>query len=230
MYDRRKPVRDDDRRAVLRNRIECVLNLLFRVAVEGARRFVQIKIGGPLRIVRAQMLAAAGELWVRGVEFDWDAMHAPARPRKIELPTYPFERKRYWLPDSVAAAAPTPTRAPGEHTLDDWFYAPMWKQRDPRAVMHSRSCRAHGVDLPRRTGLGAALRRGGTARSRRVRRSRGVVVRRGRSENVCDGPDGACALCATAHGGPRGRARPDPMGAPLECQWIGRRRQFTRSM
>nr|WP_281252616.1 thioester reductase domain-containing protein [Lentzea kentuckyensis] len=46
--------------------------------------------GGVDRFVRA-----LGEAFVRGVEVDWAGMFPGAR--KVKLPTYPFQRRRYWL-------------------------------------------------------------------------------------------------------------------------------------
>jgi acyl transferase domain-containing protein len=43
------------------------------------------------------MLFALGNLWVSGVPVDWKAFHAHERLRRVPLPTYPFQRKRYWL-------------------------------------------------------------------------------------------------------------------------------------
>ena len=45
---------------------------------------------------RVRMLQSLGELWCCGVTIDWTAVHAPAR--RVPLPTYPFQRKRHWLP------------------------------------------------------------------------------------------------------------------------------------
>jgi myxalamid-type polyketide synthase MxaB len=49
----------------------------------------------------AQILDSAGEMFVRGLDLDWEAFDAEYRAsgqrRKIALPTYPFERERYWL-------------------------------------------------------------------------------------------------------------------------------------
>ena len=56
-----------------------------------------------------RLLAAAGGLWLHGAALDWPAFHAPARRRRVPLPTYPFERGRYWL-DGVEA--PAEERAP----------------------------------------------------------------------------------------------------------------------
>ncbi|MCB9147707.1 MAG: acyltransferase domain-containing protein [Caldilineaceae bacterium] len=47
----------------------------------------------------SQLLASLGELYVRGVEIDWnsfDQPHTEAR-RKVVLPTYPFQRERHWV-------------------------------------------------------------------------------------------------------------------------------------
>ncbi|HKP98382.1 MAG TPA: type I polyketide synthase, partial [Fibrobacteria bacterium] len=45
------------------------------------------------------------ELWVKGLELDWDRLHGDAKPRRVALPTYPFARDRYWI-DAHAGAAP----------------------------------------------------------------------------------------------------------------------------
>ncbi|MEM7134161.1 MAG: type I polyketide synthase [Chloroflexota bacterium] len=45
-----------------------------------------------------QMLTSLGELYVQGVEIDWASFDEPYQRRKVErLPTYPFQRQRYWL-------------------------------------------------------------------------------------------------------------------------------------
>ncbi|MFY0578792.1 hypothetical protein ACN28S_34940 [Cystobacter fuscus] len=43
------------------------------------------------------MLETLGALYVRGVEVDWAAFDTPHARRRIALPTYPFQRQRYWL-------------------------------------------------------------------------------------------------------------------------------------
>ncbi|HEV3379722.1 MAG TPA: beta-ketoacyl synthase N-terminal-like domain-containing protein [Trebonia sp.] len=47
--------------------------------------------------VRAVQLALA-RIHARGADVDWDAVFADAGPRRVELPTYPFERRWYWWP------------------------------------------------------------------------------------------------------------------------------------
>ncbi|HKV08164.1 MAG TPA: condensation domain-containing protein, partial [Thermoanaerobaculia bacterium] len=55
----------------------------------------------------AALLGALGRLWLAGVDADWPAFHGGARRRRVPLPTYPFERRRYWI-DSKPAAEPAP--------------------------------------------------------------------------------------------------------------------------
>jgi amino acid adenylation domain-containing protein len=43
------------------------------------------------------VLFALGSLWQNGVSIDWDAFYAHEDRRRIPLPTYPFERQRFWV-------------------------------------------------------------------------------------------------------------------------------------
>ncbi|TXH76237.1 MAG: amino acid adenylation domain-containing protein, partial [Lysobacteraceae bacterium] len=70
-----------------------------------------------------------GRLWLRGVSIDWSGYHANARRQRVPLPTYPFERRRFWIEapqrGSLAATA-SDARRPHQ---EDWFYAPLWRLR-----------------------------------------------------------------------------------------------------
>lgn len=37
------------------------------------------------------------DLWVKGLNFDWNKFYGDTKPRRISLPTYPFARERYWI-------------------------------------------------------------------------------------------------------------------------------------
>ncbi len=43
------------------------------------------------------ILRTLGHLWLRGASVDWRGFYANEKRRRMPLPTYPFERKRYWL-------------------------------------------------------------------------------------------------------------------------------------
>jgi acyl transferase domain-containing protein/NADPH:quinone reductase-like Zn-dependent oxidoreductase/aryl carrier-like protein len=51
---------------------------------------------------RREMLAGAAALHVRGAPIQWDALMAADGGRRIPLPTYPFQRSRYWVSASAA--------------------------------------------------------------------------------------------------------------------------------
>nr|WP_267908614.1 SDR family NAD(P)-dependent oxidoreductase [Streptomyces angustmyceticus] len=56
----------------------------------------------------SRLYTSLGELYVNGVEVDWSPAFAVPRPRLVDLPTYAFQRRRYWLesgPSSVAGVA-----------------------------------------------------------------------------------------------------------------------------
>ncbi|WP_448330697.1 type I polyketide synthase [Streptomyces sp. DSM 41534] len=52
----------------------------------------------------ASLLEALARIHVQGRSVDWAALLAPARPRHVELPTYAFQRERYWLEPAAAMA------------------------------------------------------------------------------------------------------------------------------
>ena len=44
-----------------------------------------------------QLLQSLGELYVRGVPIDWSGFHQDNSGHRLALPTYPFQRQRYWF-------------------------------------------------------------------------------------------------------------------------------------
>jgi acyl transferase domain-containing protein/short-subunit dehydrogenase/acyl carrier protein len=64
------------------------------------------------------VLGALAELWVRGVQVDWATVFAGSWARRVGLPTYAFQRERYWLSSSgggvgdLAAAGQIPIDHP----------------------------------------------------------------------------------------------------------------------
>lgn len=52
------------------------------------------------------VLDALGQLHVHGARLDWHRVYADSGARRVDgLPTYPFQRQRYWLPDTGADAS-----------------------------------------------------------------------------------------------------------------------------
>jgi amino acid adenylation domain-containing protein/FkbM family methyltransferase len=76
------------------------------------------------------ILQTLGQLWLNGAKVNWQALHADEERRRIPLPTYPFERQRYWLEPSSFQQTSFAAR-PKLHKkseLAEWFYRPAWKQ------------------------------------------------------------------------------------------------------
>jgi acyl transferase domain-containing protein/surfactin synthase thioesterase subunit/acyl carrier protein len=63
------------------------------------------------------LLEALQHLYVSGAEIDWSKVHRGATHRRVPLPTYPFQRKRYWLDGGVAAPSPRQPDAGPTHPL-----------------------------------------------------------------------------------------------------------------
>jgi amino acid adenylation domain-containing protein len=65
----------------------------------------------------AVLLRAVARLWLAGGDFAWEAFSAVEQRRRVSLPTYPFERRRYWvepLPEKARAGRRQPAASSGE--------------------------------------------------------------------------------------------------------------------
>jgi acyl transferase domain-containing protein len=55
------------------------------------------------------ILAALGSLWLQGCDLSWSAFHQGETRRRVALPSYPFQRRRFWLEPGTVV---TPTAGP----------------------------------------------------------------------------------------------------------------------
>ncbi len=77
-----------------------------------------------------ELVARLGEMWVRGVGVRWGGMYAGEERRRVELPTYEFERERYWV-EARARENKGEREANAERKeteIANWLYVPVWKQ------------------------------------------------------------------------------------------------------
>jgi acyl transferase domain-containing protein len=102
---------------------------------------------------RVALLQALGELYAAGHRVDWQRQH-PSGGRCVLLPRYPWQRRRYWLPEpSTPAATPTALTVP-----QDWLYDVRWELRNRLA---QPSARPVPLYLPSPASLVEATRRQG---------------------------------------------------------------------
>ncbi len=129
---------------------------------------------------RAVLLRALGGLWLAGAAPHWTALHESGARHRVPLPSYPFERRRYWLDPVAPARAAEPARRVDR---DGWYHVVSWRRlgeaepdpaADPAADRWLVFADESGVGAAvadRLTGLGAAV----------------AVVEAGQSWARCDG-------------------------------------------
>ncbi|MEL6463253.1 MAG: hypothetical protein AAFQ91_34445, partial [Cyanobacteria bacterium J06621_15] len=89
------------------------------------------------------ILNTLGQLWLHGLKINWNGFYQSQYQNKyqdrklyrIPLPTYPFERKRYWIDASTEISQEITSNNKNNNqnknkiNLDgDWFYIPKWER------------------------------------------------------------------------------------------------------
>ncbi|MFF4716516.1 SDR family NAD(P)-dependent oxidoreductase [Streptomyces eurythermus] len=74
-----------------------------------------------------RLWTSMAEAFVQGVPVDWKAAYTAhgLTARRIDLPTYPFQRRHYWLESGTRAQASVGTVTPSG--VDAWRYKVVWK-------------------------------------------------------------------------------------------------------
>jgi acyl transferase domain-containing protein len=78
------------------------------------------------------LLTSVARFWLAGGHLDWEQFYANEQRRRIPLPTYPFERQRYYLEPGENENKDKRASRSLARRLDiaDWFYLPSWRQRE----------------------------------------------------------------------------------------------------
>ncbi|MDY7092284.1 MAG: amino acid adenylation domain-containing protein, partial [Acidobacteriota bacterium] len=78
----------------------------------------------------AVLLETLGRLWLAGVEVDWRGFWDGQRRRRVPLPTYPFQRRRFWL-DARKVQAVAEEDLQRRDDPSRWLSVPAWNQEPP---------------------------------------------------------------------------------------------------
>lgn len=80
----------------------------------------------------AFLLDSLGQLWLEGVAINWKGYYQGEQRYRVVLPTYSFERQRYWIEPQQKADATPALPVDRQHcrndTLSAWLYRPEWKR------------------------------------------------------------------------------------------------------
>ncbi len=74
--------------------------------------------------------AVLGRLWGAGVAVDLARLWQGEKRRRVSLPTYAFQRQRYWIDPGAPVAIEEGSSGPEKlERFDDWFRRPVWNAR-----------------------------------------------------------------------------------------------------
>ncbi|MBD1227090.1 SDR family NAD(P)-dependent oxidoreductase [Xenorhabdus griffiniae] len=86
-----------------------------------------------------EQLKQIASAWTQGHDIDWQGYYQSlsVQPTRLSLPTYPFARERYWIPESEAQTAVLPAAVvediiSTEETSSTVFYTSGWERCDIR--------------------------------------------------------------------------------------------------
>ena len=85
------------------------------------------------------LMTTLGRLWLAGAAVNWQKFYANEQRQRVPLPTYPFERQRYWVEPQgrSGAAAKHPGTLDKKSDVGDWFYIPSWQRSAPVPSLQS---------------------------------------------------------------------------------------------
>ncbi|QTA91519.1 type I polyketide synthase [Desulfonema magnum] len=150
----------------------------------------------------AFLLTTLGKLWLSGANIRWSGVQSREKRHRLPLPTYPFERQRYWIEpgnresrahqDQVSAFKSQLSKKPD---IADWFYVPSWK-RVPLAIGQPLAVRQEPTDnwliFVDECGLGEQLAKQLKADGQKV-----IIVKNGPSFAKQEIPE--CQSCTLAY-------------------------------
>ncbi|HEY9801605.1 MAG TPA: type I polyketide synthase [Leptolyngbyaceae cyanobacterium] len=88
------------------------------------------------------LLQSLGELYLHGVAINWSGFDQDYTRRWLQLPNYPFQRRRYWI-----NSAPTAQTQTIIDNFNDWFYQVEWQPKAKAITATTSSSHGHWLIL-----------------------------------------------------------------------------------
>lgn len=108
----------------------------------------------------ASLLTILAKLWLAGVRINWNSFHQHHHRRRMPLPTYPFEKRRYWVePVQLMDLAQSGNDQPNLKQADiaRWFYIPSWQRTMGPPVIREETAVAVWLIFVDEAGMGQLL-------------------------------------------------------------------------
>ena len=110
------------------------------------------------------LLGSLAQLYAQGTTVDWNRVDGTGQTRKVVLPTYPFQRQRYWLRQRPGSP-PTKTEEKKQEAWRPWLHTLVW---EASAAPASPARPGPWLILAEPEGIGEQLAAALRARSRSV--------------------------------------------------------------
>ncbi|OCQ18831.1 hypothetical protein A7985_22715 [Pseudoalteromonas luteoviolacea] len=78
--------------------------------------------------LNSQQINMLGHMWSKGLELDWLSMYPAQKPQRLNLPSYPFSKDRYWVGRDVV---------PASKPAQPMFFTEQWQHDDAPAQQAS---------------------------------------------------------------------------------------------
>ncbi|MGH9753403.1 MAG: amino acid adenylation domain-containing protein [Blastocatellia bacterium] len=98
------------------------------------------------------VMEAVGNLWANGADIQWEKWRKGKR-RRVELPGYPFEEKRYW----VGGERPESELLKQKVGVENWFYVPLWKETASVIKRQERKAAQRWLIMEDKGGIGERI-------------------------------------------------------------------------
>lgn len=74
-------------------------------------------------------ISVIGRLWACGLEADWSQIWGEAKRNRVVLPTYQFQRAKYFIEAGKGTVAPAVAPLTRSDAIEDWGSVPAWRPR-----------------------------------------------------------------------------------------------------